>query len=271
MVKHILIAHDLSPEADIALRRAIQLAGQLRARLTLLHVASSQPSPALLARLRSAEERTLATHLQGQPPLDVQLRLEVGPHPAELILQYISLGNCDLLVLGSHHRQPTQGFAGSVQERILEASPIPVLVAVDPAGAPYARALAAIDFSPCASRALRAAWQLLPPGAQLKALHVQEVAAIRAADNPDERAFQQSLFERFIGAEFTALPPRAVQFSHSFQSGERQACLDAALADQAAQLLALGGHSRDALSERLLGSLTRLYLDNPPCDLLVVR
>ncbi|GAB3368651.1 universal stress protein [Azotobacter armeniacus] len=271
MAKHILIAHDLSPEADIALRRAIQLAVQQQARLTLLHVASSQPSPALLARLRSAEEQTLANHLQGQPALDVQLRLEVGPHPAELILQYISLGNCDLLVLGSHHRHPRQDFAGSVQERILEASPIPVLVAVGPPVAPYGRALAAIDFSPCASRALRAAWQLLPLGAQLQALHVQEVAAIHAGDNPDERAFQQSLFERFIDAEFTALPPRAVQFSHSFQSGERHDCLEAALASQRPQLLALGGHSRDALSERLLGSLTRDYLDNPPCDLLVMR
>lgn len=271
MAKHILIAHDLSPQGDIALRRAIQLAGQLQARLTLLHVASSQPSPALLARLRSAEEQTLAHHLQGQPALDVQLRLEVGPHPAELILQYISLGSCDLLVLGSHHRQPTEDFAGSIQERILQASPVPVLVAIDPTAAPYERALAAIDFSPCASRALRAAWQLLPPGAQIRALHVQEVAAIHAAENPDEQAFQQSLFERFIGTEFTALPPRAVQFSHGFQSGERQACLDTAIASQHAQLLALGGHSRDALSERLLGSLTRYYLDTPPCDLLVMR
>jgi len=271
MAKHILIAHDLSPEADIALCRAIQLAGQLRARLTLLHVASSQPSPALLARLRSAEEQTLASHLQGHPVQDVQLRLEVGSHPAELILQYISLGNCDLLVLGSHHRQPSTGFAGSVQERILEACPIPVLVAVDPAAPPYERTLVAIDFSPCASRALRAAWPLLPPGAQLHALHVQEVAGIHAEDNPDERAFQQSLFERFIGSEFTALPPRAVQFSHGFQSGERHDCLEAALASRRPQLLALGGHSRDALSERLLGSLTRHYLDNPPCDLLVMR
>jgi len=271
MVKHILIAHDLSPEADIALDRAIQLAGQLRARLTLLHVASSQPSPALLARLRSAEEQTLNSHLQGHPLPDVQLRLEVGPHPAELILQYIGLGNCDLLVVGSHHRQSSQGLAGSVRERLLEASPIPVLIAIDPATPCYERALVAIDFSPCASRALRAAWPLVPLGAQLHALHVHEVAAIHAEDNPDERAFQQSLFERFIGSEFVALPPRAVQFSHGFQSGERYDCLESALASQRPQLLALGGHSRDALSERLLGSLTRYYLDNPPCDLLIAR
>jgi len=271
MAKHILIAHDLSPEADIALRRAIQLAGQLQARLTLLHVASSQPSPALLARLRSAEEQTLATHLLGHPLPDVQLRLEVGPHPAELILQYIGLGHCDLLVLGSHHRHPSPGFAGSVQEHILQASPVPVLVAVDPAAPAYERAISAIDFSPCASRALRAAWPLLPPGAQLQALHVHEVANIHAEDNPDERAFQQSLFERFITAEFTALPPRAVQFSHGFRSGERFDVLERAIAERRPQLLSLGGHSRDALSERLLGSLTRHYLDQPPCDLLVMR
>src|SRR5690606_42047611 len=38
MVQHILIAHDLSPEADLALRRAAQLARQTGARLSLLHV-----------------------------------------------------------------------------------------------------------------------------------------------------------------------------------------------------------------------------------------
>lgn len=35
---HLLLAHDLSHEADVALRRAAQLASQFQAKLTLLHV-----------------------------------------------------------------------------------------------------------------------------------------------------------------------------------------------------------------------------------------
>src|SRR5690606_1763139 len=37
------------------------------------------------------------------------------------------------------------------------------------------------------------------------------------------------------------------------------------------QLLALGGHSRGELSSALLGSLTRQFLEQPPCDVLVAR
>lgn len=270
MVKHILIAHDLSLEADIALRRAVQLASQQQARLTLLHVAASQPSPASLAKLRSACEETLAKHLREYPVPDAQLRLEVG-HPAELILQYISLGNCDLLVLGSHHRRAAQGFAGTTQERILQASPIPVLLAIDASGAPYLRALIAVDFSPCATRALRQTWQLLPPGARMHVLHVHEMAEIHAREETEDTAMQQALFEQYIADESAALPPRAVQLSHGFRVGERYRCLDETLDSERPQLLALGGHSRDALSEKLLGSLTHSYLEQPPCDLLVVR
>lgn len=270
MAKHILIAHDLSLEADIALRRAAQLANQLQARLTLLHVAASQPSPASLAKLRSAGEQTLARHLREYPVPDAQLRLEVGL-PAELILQYISLGHCDLLVLGSHHKRESRGFAGTTQERILQASPIPVLLAIAPDGAPYRYAMVALDFSACATRALRQTWQLLPPGARLHALHVHEVAEIHAAEEAEDARMQEAMFEQYLADEAAALPPQAVQLSHSFHVGERCNCLEAALAGERPQLLALGRHSRDELSEKLLGSLTRRYLEQPPCDLLVMR
>lgn len=271
MAKHILIAHDLSLEADTALRRAAQLASQLQARLTLLHVAANQPSsPASLAKLRSAGEETLTKHLREYPVPDAQLRLEVG-QPAELILQYIGLGNCDLLVLGSHHRHPTQDFAGSTRERILRASPVPVLLAVDASVAPYHSALVATDLSPCASRALRQTWRLLPSGARLQVLHVHEMAEIHAAEEAEDSAMQQALFEQYIADERTNLPPRALEFGYSFRIGERYRCLDEALASQHPQLLALGAHSRDPLSDKLLGSMTLDYLQQPPCDLLLVR
>ncbi|MEK2657745.1 universal stress protein [Pseudomonas aeruginosa] len=38
MIRHLLVAHDLTPEADVALARAAQLARQHDARVSLLHV-----------------------------------------------------------------------------------------------------------------------------------------------------------------------------------------------------------------------------------------
>lgn len=54
MFSHILIAHDLSLESDIALQRAAQLANQHHARLTLLHVVEGHPDAKALAELQAA-------------------------------------------------------------------------------------------------------------------------------------------------------------------------------------------------------------------------
>jgi len=57
----------------------------------------------------------------------------------------------------------------------------------------------------------------------------------------------------------------------SLRYGERNNCLDSAIAAVQPQLLALGSHSRGTMSEALLGSLTREYLDQPPCDVLIAH
>lgn len=63
MFSHILIAHDLSLESDIALQRAAQLANQHHARLTLLHVVEGHPDAKALAELQAAAEKVLGERL----------------------------------------------------------------------------------------------------------------------------------------------------------------------------------------------------------------
>gem|GEM_PF-98289 len=172
MVKHILVAHDLSPDADLALRRAAQLARQCNAQLSLAHVCE-------------ADEQAAGEQLQAQLDQlgldDVRLWLRPGP-TVEGLLALAGGIEADLLVLGRHHRQSPQGFAGTTLERILLATPIPLLLVTHPAIEPYRQALAALDYSRCANRALHAAWQLLPPEAKLHALNIEEVAEIHGAD-----------------------------------------------------------------------------------------
>ena len=261
MVQHILIAHDLSPEADLALRRAAQLARQTKARLSLLHVLDAQGDELqarsqLQARLEEAGFGELKPWIRRGRPVE------------EILTQATGL-EADLLVLGQHHRQSPQGFSGTTLERILLGCPIPLLLAIAPAQ-PYSHALAALDYSRCASRALQAAWQLLPAAATLTALNIHEVAEIHSPD-ADELALQQELFEQLIEDLDDELDDNGALLNSILRYGERSNCLDSAIAELKPQLLALGSHSRGERSRALLGSLTRQYLDQPPCDILIAR
>lgn len=263
MVQHILVAHDLSPEADQALQRADLLARQLGARLSLLHVLAAG-SDAEAARAR------LAPALAACQAEQVELLVRSGHPVAEILAQVRGLP-ADLVVLGAHHAQSTQGFAGTTLEQLLQGCPVPLLLAVQPVWQPWTRALVALDFSPCASRALQQTWQLLADGASVHALHIDEQAAIHALDDPSERQFQRELFDRLIDDEQRRLPARPLQLSHALLSGEREHCLQTVIAAEQPQLLALGAHSRGVLADALLGSLVRQLLDQPPCDVLIVR
>ena len=71
MTEHILIAHDLRSTADLALRRAAQLARQHGAKLTLLHVFDPKLDHAERERIEQALDRSLT---EFAPP-GSQLRL----------------------------------------------------------------------------------------------------------------------------------------------------------------------------------------------------
>lgn len=263
MVQHILVAHDLSPEADLALQRGAQLARQLGARLSLLHVQA--PGAGDEATIRARLESLLAACALPRGGL----LLGHGRAVEEILHQARGL-EADLLVLGTHHRQSPEGFAGTTLERILHDSPAPLLLVASSDPAPWRRALAALDFSPCASRALLQARVLLGAGAALHALHIHEVAAIHAGADPADLAFQGELFDRLLADE-QARSDDGVQLSHELRQGERESCLQAVIAERQPQLLVLGAHSRSQLADALLGSLTLEVLRQPPCDVLLVR
>ncbi len=261
MVQHILVAHDLSAEADLALGRAAQLAQQTGATLSVLHVLKGDADEQhARARLRSASER-YAPGLQ-------HLWIRQGRPVEEIITQTAGL-EADLLVVGRHHRLSAQGFAGTTLEQILQSCPAPLLLAVEPA-APHSRALAALDYSGCASRALQAAWKLLTANGELTALNIHEVSELQQPE-PSDLTLQQELFDQLVCDLRADLHDSDDRLHARLRYGERINCLDSAIAELQPQLLALGSHSRGEISDTLLGSLTQQYLDQPPCDILIAR
>jgi nucleotide-binding universal stress UspA family protein len=264
-IQHILVAHDLRSTADLALRRAAQLAKQHNAKLTLLHVSATTQTNAE----RERDEQLLDNSLSHFAPAGSQLHLVQG-RAAEVILSQIDELQADLLVLGAH-QQRHDLFSGTTLDRIAQGCRIPLLLASIDDDRPYQRALAGLNFSLCACAAFSQAYALLPADASLHALHILETPRGNATEAEELLQTQRLLFEQLLLDETRNLPASGPTISHSVQPGNMPGALQAALNSLQPQLLVLGCHGRGALSQALLGSLAQHYLHKAPCDVLVVR
>ena len=169
MIRHLLVAHDLTPEADVALARAAQLARQHDARVSLLHVydpglsASAVKTVSAMLQLKRKEaglDEDSAIHLFRGQPIDG-------------ILQQTRALEPDLLLMGAHHQKTFERFGNTTLDR----------GAAQPGAGAARRARGGRTLPPgaqrpglsqCACTALRQAYRLLPVEADLHALHVFE-------------------------------------------------------------------------------------------------
>jgi nucleotide-binding universal stress UspA family protein len=137
--RRVLVATDLSETSQGALKLAIELARTLGSELTVLHTCeipaySYTPELAMApvdllspvvdaARVRLTElMRQVHESCPGARSL-----LEVGV-PAERILSAASAAGADLIVVGTHGRRGVaHALLGSVAEKVVRSSPVPVL------------------------------------------------------------------------------------------------------------------------------------------------
>lgn len=137
---HLLVAVDFNEVSGHALERGMELAAQLGARVTVLHVyalpalrvADSDyiPSGAEAARITAAAEEELdelvAEH--AQRGVEVIRLLRTGRPPAEEICAAALELGADMIVVGTHGRGPLRrALLGSVALDVLRASKVPVL------------------------------------------------------------------------------------------------------------------------------------------------
>jgi nucleotide-binding universal stress UspA family protein len=133
--QHILVPLDFSDPANQALEYAMQLARQLQARLTLLHVTHLPPLAdvditAYMAQVEASAQQALEACLQRaqQDGLPVQSLLVQGV-PWRAIVDQAKTIQADLIVMSTHGRTGVQHFLlGSVAEKVVRLAPCPVLV-----------------------------------------------------------------------------------------------------------------------------------------------
>ena len=176
-LSRILVATDLSPRAQKAIARAIMLAAEQGAALTILHVLTAETGNKVRQRQVALQvekdlRRDIATLSSAQDGR-ATIRVVTGT-PFVEIIRRARQEAADLILVGAHGAQFIKDLlVGTTMEKIVRKGDRPVLAVKRPVRAPYHRVLVATDFSDPSRQALRLGLRLAP-GAKIYLLHAYQ-------------------------------------------------------------------------------------------------
>lgn len=132
--KHILVATDLTEESHPVTERAIQVATQSDAQVTLFHVVMPISTYAYMAiDVNEIEESLVKTAKDNMQKLAAEYNIpaskqlvEVGP-PKYLIVEKAKELNVDLVIVGSHTRHGLEKLLGSTAAGVINNAHCDVL------------------------------------------------------------------------------------------------------------------------------------------------
>lgn len=146
MFKNVLVPTDGSELSTKAVRRALQIAKAMKAKVTAIHAYPELQSTArdefigpfnLLTKRRynakalEATDRYLATVTKAAKAagIEAEVMAIASDRPYEAIIKTAKRKKCDLIIMGSHGRSGVAGLLlGSVTQKVLSHSTLPVLV-----------------------------------------------------------------------------------------------------------------------------------------------
>jgi nucleotide-binding universal stress UspA family protein len=142
--RHVLVAFDGSPEAELALTHAVAIAQLHRARLALVTVVPPPPllswqAPGGMQAVHESEQadferrlRAAADRVPDDLPLTTRL---LDGDPARELLRAARDGDHDVIVMGSRGRgRVSAAVLGSVSNHVMHDADVPVIVVHRPRG-----------------------------------------------------------------------------------------------------------------------------------------
>lgn len=281
----ILIATDLTERSRRALERGFLLARELDASAVVVHVVDEDLPAASRAEAAEKAEMALARDVEDRAQaagVEATFQVLTG-RPEVEIPRLTSSSDIDLAILGPGEAGARQNrsFGATTAGRILLANHTATLLVKLDALAPYRQSVVGVDFSVHSRAAIRQTLRIAP-GANLHLVHAYQVpfqGFLSRSDVSGELAYAERLeFNTFIKEEMDALEQRAERLGvlagsiqGTVEEGDPRVVLRDACGRVNAELLVIGTHARTGLSEAIWGSVAADILEDPPCDLLVVR
>ena len=292
-VETILVATDLSPAADEALRQGHEraLAGT---RLVVCHVIPSfSPVPGLSpevdepmsvqfleVRRQIAEEvvrRTIS--VTGRKTADFDVLLEEGNAYAAIVRRAEECG-ADLLVVGSHGATGlTRVLLGSVADKVIRYAHCPVLIA-RPGNKLTRRILVATDLSepsfPAVAAAARearrtdAALTIVHCIESVTSIHGFELGGMWPREEEHSKEHEQLRLKAHVKLD-DVLAQHEVTGDRRVVAGSPVAAIMSVCDELRPDLLVVGTRGRTGLRRVILGSVAEAVARLAPCSVLIVR
>jgi nucleotide-binding universal stress UspA family protein len=278
--QNIMLATDLTPASDRAFDRAIQLAAEWDAMLTVCHVVeASSLRPWGFERRINFAETEIERRLRGSEGV---LKGKISRHiilgdPAERVIEHARAIASDFLITGpAHVKVIGDKLFGSTAARILRHARQSLLAVRRREEGPYRKVVVAVDFS-AASRDAYLYARALFPCAEFTLIHAYDVS-------PDWRGRNATGSTEIVEAEENARVIREAQ--HALRSftddetdpyegviarGTPEAVLVGYFDEHWPDLVVTGTHGQTGVQGALIGSVTERFLHVLPCDILAVR
>jgi nucleotide-binding universal stress UspA family protein/YHS domain-containing protein len=261
----VLVPYDGAELSEQAAVMAIELLAQHPLDLLLLRV-GSDPNHAFEA---GVSLENAVTRLAGSPARVTPL-LVVG-NPEQEIVRCADQHGADLIAMSTHGRpELVRMLLGSVTDRVIRTSPVPVLVIhpptmsvgrVSPPAGRKLRILAPLDGSTIAEEAARMAVSLLRP-------ETIEVSLLTVVGTPER---ETTVAREILDSTASVLSDRGVTVSTTVLEGEAANQIAALAAEDGYDLIVMSTHGHGMLTRTLVGSVTDRVVRTSEVPVLVIQ
>lgn len=256
----IVCATDLRVRSNFALHRAVRLAQQIGARLTLVHAVDARRSgPRVSAQVNRAYVHLLSKVEEafGSASAAIDVVVRAGS-PLDIIVKVATEADAELLVLAAPQRQRLDALFGGTAERLLRVLKRPILVVHRRTTFSYRRVAMAVDLS-------NAALPVIQEATRLGMLERAETTLLHAQNHAWQGDAQLRLQAILTAAEM------AVDRTRILVRTEQPAdAIGQLIEEERTDLLTIGA-SRWLLVKRLLvARMAQSMLRVPMCDILVI-
>ena len=290
-IRRIIVPTDFSDLSDIAMRSAVALGRRDSASIHLLHVIRlpflhtnydvNVPEAIWEGIRKGTQERMDAARKQllEAGVAEVEQIVSESLRPAEAIKKFAEEREADLVVMATHGRAGIKhSFIGSITERTLRTSSVPVLAIKDTGaeGLPIRRILVPTDFSPPSQEATRLACSLAERfGAAIDVLYVLEgwpgYLQFASAEAIDFETRAQAA----MGDRLESVKTEMSRSNLSVSAHLRKGIAADVIVDEAdrlgADLIVMGTHGHRGIAHLALGSVTERSLRMAPCSVLTTH
>ncbi|MGI9523631.1 MAG: universal stress protein [Hyphomicrobiaceae bacterium] len=286
-LRKIIVASDLSDQAGLAIDRAIELGFEHDAEVVIVHIVDEGLPADVQSYLMTASDHDIRKKLEDHPlARQVTATIDIVAGRPDLdITERADIEECDLIVLGLHNRILEENLAieGSIVERIVANTHLPVLIVKNTPSGAYKSVVVGIDFSVHALEA--ATWaSTIAPTASIQLIHAYQnpldltsrLNRTGASSRSLER--RQALMTEVVAREMSELEERALsgfsvrpKVQRISIEGLPHEVLSSEATRLQAELIAIGTHGRLGLARTVVGSVATEILNKRVADVLVVR